>query len=201
MPYHESIKREITPVLSESKDDKILFHVKAVIPVFEPSTRGETYYDEETTEVFQRNAFDKADMSAIKLLLEHSNPPLTSTNSTLKVEITDNGIEFEADVPKNPFAEQALSLIKNGDIKGASFAGDWDTYSKQEGKGRLNTVTEVIRMRDVSLVVFPSFKESSIQTRGDSQLAMRKSTRKKVDNYRADEIKNLSLGALALFPS
>ena len=100
---------------------------------------------------------------------------------TLSLELRGDGIDCRCDLPKTNNANDALELIKRGDINGMSFAfeDDWEdtekgvSYEKtndtEDGKEVwLRHVKRITGLYDVSIVTHPAYEQTSVGTREQS---------------------------------
>ena len=126
--------------------------------------------------------------SDVILNLNHSNmvPDVlgrfrNSDKDTLSLELRGDGIDCRCDLPKTNNANDALELMKRGDITGMSFAfeDDWEdsengvSYEKtndiEDGKEVwLRHVKRIVNLYDVSIVTHPAYEQTSVATRESS---------------------------------
>ena len=127
--------------------------------------------------------------SDVILNLNHSNmvPDVlgrfrNSDRDTLSLELRGDGIDCRCDLPKTNNANDALELMKRGDITGMSFAfeDDWEdsengvSYEKtndvEDGKEVwLRHVKRINGLYDVSIVTHPAYEQTSVATREQSE--------------------------------
>ena len=127
--------------------------------------------------------------SDVILNLNHSNmvPDVlgrfrNSDKDTLSLELRGDGIDCRCDLPKTNNANDALELMKRGDITGMSFAfeDDWEdsengvSYEKtndiEDGKEVwLRHVKKITGLYDVSIVTHPAYEQTSVGTREASE--------------------------------
>ena len=123
--------------------------------------------------------------SDVILNLNHSNmvPDVlgrfrNSDKDTLSLELRGDGIDCRCDLPKTNNANDALELMKRGDITGMSFAfeDDWEdsengvSYEKtndiEDGKEVwLRHVKKITGLYDVAIVTHPAYEQTSVATR------------------------------------
>lgn len=128
--------------------------------------------------------------SDVILNLNHSNmvPDVlgrfrNSDKDTLSLELRGDGIDCRCDLPKTNNANDALELMKRGDITGMSFAfeDDWEdsengvSYEKtndiEDGKEVwLRHVKKITGLYDVAIVTHPAYEQTSVGTREQSDL-------------------------------
>ena len=102
---------------------------------------------------------------------------------TLKLELRADGIDCESDLPNTSTANDALELIKRGDIDGMSFAfeDDWEdsengvSYERMKDEETGNKeiwvrhVKRITALRDVSIVTHPAYEQTTVGTREQSE--------------------------------
>ena len=102
---------------------------------------------------------------------------------TLKLELRADGIDCESDLPNTSTANDALELIKRGDIDGMSFAfeDDWQdsengvSYERMKDEETGNKeiwvrhVKRITALYDVSIVTHPAYEQTTVGTREQSE--------------------------------
>lgn len=87
---------------------------------------------------------------------------------TLRLRVTDVGLEFEADLPDTTYAADLRALVARGDITGASFgfrpAPD-GIRTRRLGSRVVTEVTRVAYLRDISPVSIPAYGGTSVGLR------------------------------------
>ena len=127
--------------------------------------------------------------SDVILNLNHSNmvPDVlgrfrNSDKDTLSLELRGDGIDCHCDLPKTNNANDALELMKRGDITGMSFAfeDDWEdsengvSYEKtndvEDGKEVwLRHVKKITGLYDVAIVTHPAYEQTTVGLREASE--------------------------------
>ena len=105
-----------------------------------------------------------------------------SEKDTLKLELRADGVYNSCDLPQTTAANDALELIKRGDINGQSFAfeDDWEDTENGVSYERTNEtidgkevwirhVKRIIGLYDVSIVTHPAYEQTSVATREQSE--------------------------------
>ena len=105
-----------------------------------------------------------------------------SEKDTLKLELRADGVYNSCELPQTTAANDALELIKRGDINGQSFAfeDDWEDTENGVSYERTNEtidgkevwirhVKKIIRLYDVSIVTHPAYEQTSVATRENSE--------------------------------
>ena len=130
---------------------------------------------------------DLLQRSDVILNLNHSNmvPDVLGRcrngKGTLSLELRENKVGCRCDLPRTNNANDALELMKRGDITGMSFAfeDDWEdtengvsferTGETQDGKEVwLRHVKRITGLYDVSIVTHPAYEQTSVGTREQS---------------------------------
>ena len=126
--------------------------------------------------------------SDVILNLNHSNmvPDVlgrfrNSDKDTLSLELRGDGIDCRCDLPRTNNANDALELMKRGDITGMSFAFEDDyedtengvsyerTNDVEDGKEVwLRHVKKITGLYDVAIVTHPAYEQTSVATREQS---------------------------------
>lgn len=120
------------------------------------------------TEVIQRGALDGADLSDVRLLVNHDagRVPLARTPRTMQLEISPAGLEMMATLPDTEDARAVYEAVRRGDLSGMSFAfvvrKGGDSY---EPRTNTRTITRIDKVLECSLVNFPSYPTASVEAR------------------------------------
>ena len=122
-------------------------------------------------EAIGRNAFDEAlgrgdDVVALR---DH-NPALLlgrTASGTLRLEVDDDGLAFEVDLPDTAYAHDVRELVRRGDLAGASFGflPGADTLDRAPDGKQVRTHTSVKRLLDVSVVAMPAYAGTDVTLR------------------------------------
>ena len=104
-----------------------------------------------------------------------------SEKDTLKLELRADGVYNSCELPQTTAANDALELIKRGDINGQSFAFEDDYEDTENGVSYERTnetidgkevwirhVKRIIGLYDVSIVTHPAYEQTSVATREQS---------------------------------
>jgi HK97 family phage prohead protease len=105
-----------------------------------------------------------------------------SEKDTLKLRLAADGVYNECDLPNTNNANDALELIKRGDINGQSFAfeDDWEDTENGVSYERTNEtvdgkevwirhVKRITGLYDVSIVTHPAYEQTNVGTREQSE--------------------------------
>lgn len=143
-------------------DEKEEMHISGKAVAFESP---ETYWGE--TEMIDKHALDEADMSDVVLRYNHNDNQYTlarTRNNSLRLEIKDDGLYFDADLIDTTTNQDAYKMIKSGLLDKCSFAFNVieDKYNEEE---HLRTITKIGRLFDVAVVDFPFYNDTMVEAR------------------------------------
>lgn len=137
---------------------------------------------EEIREVIERGAVppELLDRSDIKFTMYHDRQILLGRSvngaGTLRYSIDEKGVAFELELPKSPNGDEALELVRRGDITGCSFAFSLPDYSdpeyvekevtREEGK-KITTfrVKKITGIHDFTLAADPAYPATDVEAR------------------------------------
>lgn len=114
-------------------------------------------------EIIMKGAFDDANFSDVRFLVNHSGIPLArSTNGSLRLRVTSSGLHYAATLPETAEARELYEAIKDGRLSHSSFAF---TIAEEEWEPRmkLRRITRIGEVLDVSPVSFPAYVETSVE--------------------------------------
>lgn len=109
-----------------------------------------------------------------------------TTNGTLKLVETDDGIDIECLAPNTTYANDLRMLIERGDIRGMSFHFDdaKATWEKADDGVPLRTVTSAI-LYEVSFVASPAYPQTQAGLRSAEQVEVPTLSAPKLSVWRA----------------
>lgn len=122
-------------------------------------------------EQINRGAFDKVlkgDPDVVALVDHDQSKVLgRSTSGTLRLDVDDEGLAFEVDLPDTSYANDLRALVARGDVTGASFGflPGADSWSRAPDGRQLRSHVELAGLRDVSVVTFPAYKGAGVALR------------------------------------
>lgn len=134
---------------------------------------GQPYYiDDYCEEVIDRHAFDNADLSDVRALIDH-NPRLVlgrknANVQTLEFDIDDTGVYGRIQI--NPDDIDALSLrarVLRGDVDQASFGFEESSVEYTDlPDGRLRrTVRGISKLWELTVCTFPAYEQTFVSAR------------------------------------
>lgn len=121
---------------------------------------GVKYY-----EVIDRHAFDECDMSDVIFNYNHGGKVVARLrNRTLTLQITERGLDMEADLSGTAAGRDLYEEIDGGYVDKMSFSFAV-RESKYDTQTHTRTITKIRKLYDVSAVDIPAYKETSISAR------------------------------------
>lgn len=126
--------------------------------------------DEYFEEIVARNAFDGAEMSDVRALIDHL-PHLVlgrTTAHTLDISIDDIGLYGTIKI--NAQDADAVSLharCQRGDVDQASFGFDEQSveYTELPGGRTRRTITKISKLWEISVCTFPAYEQTFVSAR------------------------------------
>jgi HK97 family phage prohead protease len=108
-------------------------------------------------------AFTRADLSDVRLLVDHAGVPLArSSSGTLRLEVDKTGLRYTAELPNTERGRELYEAIRRGDVSQSSFAFTIARQTWTEHKGQaLRTIEDVGVVFDVSPVTYPAYPTTS----------------------------------------
>lgn len=137
---------------------------------------GKDWDGNNVDEIIESTALEGADLSDVRFLVNHdtSQLPLAryvqgAENNTMTLSIDSNGVNIvvDLDVENSQRAKDLYSAVKRGDVTGMSFmfnVSEWNEEHEENGT-RLNRVTKISKVYEVSAVTFPAYEDTSIEAR------------------------------------
>lgn len=196
------IKRFADPALQPVKINPGEGIIEGYPIVFGQRTAIGNYFFEE----IDPHALDEADLSDIKLLVNHDDGMLPvarhrrGKRSTMDISVDAHGLAIAARVDKenNVTARALCSAVERGDVEDMSFAfgievaGDeWDDLDTPMPRRR---ITKIRKVFEVSAVNDGAYPQTSISARSASL----ENDKNALDNARADTLENEKRAALDL---
>lgn len=118
-------------------------------------------------EIIAPGAFSQAIKGDVRALVDHDSGRVIgrSTAGTLRLSEDATGLAVEIDLPDTSDGRDTATLIERGDITGMSF-GFIVTKETWDETGEMPTRTiHAVDLREVSVVAFPAYEETSIALR------------------------------------
>lgn len=123
--------------------------------------------DSSFTEIIDPKALENTDLSDVVMLSNHdySKPLATVKAGTLKLDVDEKGLHFEATLPNTTDGSDTFENVKAGNIDSASFrfANASDQWSKDENGNITRTITNIGDIFEISSVTIPAYDDSSVE--------------------------------------
>lgn len=143
---------------------------------------GQPYYvDDFCEEYVDRHAFDSADMTDVRALVDHDSRLVlaraNATVHTLDFDIDDTGLFARISI--NPDDADALSLrarVLRGDVDQASFGFEESDveYTDLPGGRVKRTILGVSKLWEISVCTFPAYEATSVSARSRAEDKLRR---------------------------
>ncbi len=141
------------------------FLVQGRAAVFDTPTCLYEYDGVKYYEVIARGAFDDCDMSDVIFNYNHVGKVVARLrNKTLKLKISDEGLDIEANLKGTVEGRNLYEEIKGGYIDKMSFSFTI-AESSYNVDTHTRTITKIKKLYDVSAVDIPAYNETSISAR------------------------------------
>lgn len=123
--------------------------------------------DNSFVEIIDPKALENTDLSDVVMLSNHdySKPLATVKAGTLKLNVDEKGLHFEATLPNTTDGSDTFENVKAGNIDSASFrfANASDQWSKDENGNITRTITNIGDIFEISSVTVPAYDDSSVE--------------------------------------
>ncbi|MCF4062125.1 phage major capsid protein [Pediococcus acidilactici] len=123
--------------------------------------------DNSFVEIIDPKALENTDLSDVVMLSNHdySKPLATVKAGTLKLNVDEKGLHFEATLPNTTDGADTFENVKAGNIDSASFrfANATDQWSKDENGNITRTITNIGDIFEISSVTIPTYDDSSVE--------------------------------------
>ena len=138
-------------------------------------------------EIIAENAFSDVLNDDVRALVNHDPNLLLgrTTSGTLRLEQTDEGLQYSFDVPDTTYGRDLIISMERGDITQSSFAftiedDSWETTED----GEVRTINKVKQLYDCSCVTYPAYPDADDLTLAQRSLATYK---EKEENKRQEK--------------
>jgi len=120
------------------------------------------------TEIIHKGALDGVNLSDVLALYNHDFANVLGRVSagTLKLNVDDRGLHYVMDIPDTTLGHDVYTNIKNGNLKGLSFrftiANGGEQWKQINGQPT-RVISKIATMREISVVSFPAYDDTSIE--------------------------------------
>jgi hypothetical protein len=142
--------------------------IRGVAAVFNSPSEDLGGFREKISPGAFKSAIENSD---IRALFNHDSNMILgrTTSKTLRVAETENGLEYECDMPDTTYARDLMTCMQRGDINQCSFGfsideGD-DEFEKDSLGQWTRTIKRVARLYDVSPVTYPAYVSTECSLR------------------------------------
>lgn len=180
---NELLKRSYNFEVRAEKDDEKKKYTLRGLPIVYDKKTDLGYFDE----IIKRGALDKTDLKDVRFLVNHDTNKIplarsrnNNANSTMRLKVTDRGLEIEVDLDceNNAEARSLYSAVERGDISGMSFmfgirGEEWEDLDSDHPTRIIDDISTVV---EVSAVTFPAYEQTEIMARNKEALDNAKTT-------------------------
>lgn len=144
-------------------------------------------------EIITKEAMQEVDLSDVCLLIGHDFSQILARtkNDTLKLEVKEEGLYFEATLPNTSYANDIYENIQAGNVDSMSFGftipEDGDVFTKTEEGIVTRTVNKIKSLFDISVVTIPAYDSANVQVDKRS-FDLWKQTTKKGENKNMEKV-------------
>ncbi len=193
---NELLKRSYNFEVRAEKDDEKKKYTLRGLPIVYDKKTDLGYFDE----IIKRGALDKTDLKDVRFLVNHDTNKIplarsrnNNANSTMRLKVTDRGLEIEVDLDceNNAEARSLYSAVERGDISGMSFmfgirGEEWEDLDSDHPTRIIDDISTVV---EVSAVTFPAYEQTEIMARNKEALDNAKTTLDRVRKKSLDSEK------------
>ena len=131
--------------------------------LFNTETKIYDWWYGEIRETILPTALDGTDLTDVYLITGHNMEPdkvLGRNNVNMRMEVDENGLFFECELPNTQLARDMYNLVESGLVDGMSFGFRCSDEVNESTMTR--TITHIDELLEVSITPFPAYKEASI---------------------------------------
>lgn len=128
---------------------------------------SQTVIGDSYREVIARGAFAETIKGDVRALIDHDTGRVIGRTvaGTLRLAEDATGLAVEIDLPDTTDGRDLATLIDRGDISGMSFGFNVTKQTWDETGDMPTRTIEAVNLREVSVVVFPAYPDTSIALR------------------------------------
>ena len=187
--FKETAQTRALAVFSSDQETKRIdtdYYVEGYAARFDPYVLYHDYDDQPVYECFERGCFDNCDMSDIIMQFDHEGKVMARTsNGSLIVEVTENGLFVAADLGRTEAARELYADIKAGMVTKMSWRFRTGDYF-YEPETRTIVHKTVKKIYDVAAVSIPANDNTEINARAwvDGEIAQAARSEAELDERR-----------------
>lgn len=131
---------------------------------------GEAFYETVSRDAVTPELINKND---VRLLIDHDPSRGTLARSkyghgSLRLSVTDRGLEFETDLPDTPLGKEIYEGIRRGDYDAMSFAfrADGESWEENEDGTYNRTINSISELAEISILsIAPAYQATEVAMR------------------------------------
>lgn len=153
-------------------------------------------------EYIKPEAVRNLDFSKTMLLYNHESSKILARSNAgnLKVQVTERGVDFEAELPQTTLAKDVYEDVRSGNLQGCSFgfkiAKDGDDWDTRDDGTIVHTIRKINNIAELSITPIPAYLQTSVNVqrslekmKEEVKLAQEKA--KNAENQESDEVREL----------
>lgn len=125
----------------------------------------------EYIEVIRQGALDGADLSDVRLLVNHDQTriPLARVPKTMTLSVDNDGLTFRATLPDTEAGREVYEAVRRGDLSGMSFAFSVpDGGDQYDARTNTRTITKIAKVYECSIVSYPAYESTCVSVESRS---------------------------------
>lgn len=122
------------------------------------------------TETIRPSALDGVSLDGVILDINHDGAgvPLARSPKTLKLTVSEQGLEFEAELPETDQGRAVYEAVKRGDLSEMSFAFD---VAEDRIDGETREITRISKVYEISLVTQAAYDKTYVEARSVADMS------------------------------
>jgi len=126
---------------------------------------GRPYRGTEWVEKVDKKALDTVDFSKLVLLWDHSTTwPLARVGKNMEATVDDTGLFIKATLGDTWLDNLVYDRVSKGIVDGMSFWFDMNAMIATDYENKIDVITKINEVYEVSIVVFPAYEETVVIT-------------------------------------
>ncbi|MGX5377572.1 phage major capsid protein [Ligilactobacillus sp. LYQ135] len=119
-------------------------------------------------EYIEPEAVRSLDFSKTMLLYNHETGKILARANAgnLKIEVTERGVDFEAELPQTTLAKDVYEDVRSGNLQGCSFgfriAKDGDDWDTRDDGTIVHTIRKIDNVAELSITPIPAYLQTSV---------------------------------------
>lgn len=126
---------------------------------------GKPYRNSKWTERIDKTSVATVDFSGLRLLWDHNtNIVLGRAGKNMEVTVDDVGVFIKVTLGDSPWDNEAYSKVSRELVDGMSFWFDNNAMIAHDWENKIDIVTKINEIYEVSIVTFPAYEETVVIT-------------------------------------